>query len=251
MGEKRPRGYTMDHQYITDNNLIERYVLGRLPVAEQLRFEEHFAECSECVAELELADDFSTALRAVVADDARRALSAGLAAALTRWLRGPRIAMLLGVLVMVVALPFLWLASENQRLTDDLEALRRPRADVPAVVLDIVRDTRSDKAPPTVAPPTDDPWLTLAIEVGAEDPRITSFDVVLEDAEARPLWRGEDLAQTPWGILALTFPAELVLPGSYRLVVTARDDRGRKEPVGTFPFVVEPALSTSQGSSSL
>lgn len=235
----------MDHRYIEENNLIERYALGRLPPEEQVRFEEHFAECSECVAELELVDDFNAALRAAAVDDARRVADAGLAAVLARWLRGPRVALALGVLVAVVALPSLWLGSENLRLERDLESLRQPRANVPAVVLDVVRDTRQ-AAPPRLTLPVDDPWLTLAVEVGDMDPRIVAFDIVLEDAEARPLWRGEGLTPTPWGVLSLTFPVAQVPAGSCSLVVTARDAQGREEPMGRFPLVIEPAAS--QGS---
>ena len=79
----------MDHHYIEENNLVERYVLGRLPAQEQVRFEEHFAECGECLEQLELAGDLDTALRAAAAEDAAVAVGAGFAAAAGR---GPKIA---------------------------------------------------------------------------------------------------------------------------------------------------------------
>ena len=42
----------MDHSYIAENNLVEYYVRGRMPVEEQMAFEEHFVDCPTCLEEL-------------------------------------------------------------------------------------------------------------------------------------------------------------------------------------------------------
>lgn len=221
----------MDHQYIEEHNLIERYVLGRLPVEDQVRFEEHFADCSACLDALELAGDFNTALRTVVADDARRAVGTGIAALLIRWLRGPRAAVLLGALMVVMALPALWLVVENQRLAGDLEGLRRPRAEVPSFLLTLSRD---DAAPvPSLAVPAGQTWLMLAIEA---DDEFAHYGMTLKDDAGGIRWRGEGLEPTLWGVLQLTLAADFLSPGLYRLELEGYDAAGRSEPVGSYPF---------------
>ncbi len=244
----------MDHSYIEEHNLIERYALGRLSPDQQVDFEEHFATCAQCLEGVELAQDLGSALRSVAAEDGAFASAAegeptppspdkvrpeGSGGRVLPWpQRFQRFQPLAAAAVLILALaPSAWLASRNRGLSGDLERLRRPRANVPAVVLDNLRDSASATRAPVLELPAGEPWLTLALEVGADE-GATAFDVVLEDAGDRRLWRGEGLAPTPWGVLSLTFPAEQVPAGSYRLRVTARDDRGREEPIGSFPFEV-------------
>ena len=57
----------MDHDYIAEGGLVERYHQGSLPPDEEARFEEHFVGCPECTEQLELARGFQRGLKAVVA----------------------------------------------------------------------------------------------------------------------------------------------------------------------------------------
>ena len=251
----------MDHAYIEEHNLIERYALGRLSPKQQMDFEEHFATCPECLEGVELVQDLDSALRTVAAEDGALANVADVDSTPSRstiesepaadsrptdnrgkilpWPRRYRsFQPLAAAAVLVLALlPSAWLASRNRGLSGELERLRLPRANVPAVVLDTLRDAAAAGQAPVLELVAGEPWLTLALEVG-DDPGIAAFDVVLEDAANRQVWQAEGLAPTPWGVLSLTFPADQVPAGSYRLRVTARDDRGREEPIGTFPFEV-------------
>jgi hypothetical protein len=37
----------VNHHQIEESNIVDRYLLGRLPPEEQTRFEEHFVDCQE------------------------------------------------------------------------------------------------------------------------------------------------------------------------------------------------------------
>lgn len=227
----------VDHRYIEENNLIERYVLGRLPTEEQVRFEEHFADCEACIAELELADDLGTALRTVVAEDAHRTM--GVMAVLARWLQGGRTPALRSVmaaaLVAGLLLPTLWLLRENRRLTSDLVALRQPQADTPSFLLSLSRDAAGAPVPELPIAESE-PWMTLDIE--ADDPVFVGYDVTLTDADGSVRWQQEGLEPNLWSVLQLTFPTDLLPPGDYHLQLEGKDAGGRGEPVGTYPFRV-------------
>jgi len=58
----------MEHSYIEEHNIADRYLLGKLSDEERMRFEEHFADCLQCRDLLETTDDFRTGLRTVIAD---------------------------------------------------------------------------------------------------------------------------------------------------------------------------------------
>jgi hypothetical protein len=114
----------MDHDYIADHGLVERYHQGSLAPDDEARFEEHFVGCPECTAQLELARGFQRGLKAMVAVDVAKAAvvqavaQAGLFAWLARRGRaaqwGVAVAALL-VLFVLGVLPVLWLRGELTR----------------------------------------------------------------------------------------------------------------------------------------
>lgn len=120
----------MDHIYIESNGLVERYHQGLLPPDEEARFEEHFVECPACMEQLELARGFQKGLKAMVAEDAARAVvSAGLFAWLARRGRLAQWGVALAALAVAAALPALWLLAggqgERQEWRARLDAQRR------------------------------------------------------------------------------------------------------------------------------
>jgi len=120
----------MDHAYIENNSLVERYHQGLLPPDEEARFEEHFVECLACMEQLELARGFQKGLKTLAAEDAARAVvSAGLFAWLARRGRLVQWGVALAVLALAAALPALWLLAggqgERQEWRARLDAQRR------------------------------------------------------------------------------------------------------------------------------
>jgi len=53
----------MTHDQIRDSEVIERYVLHKLPPAERLAFQEHFFECDECFEQTNVAARFIAGVR--------------------------------------------------------------------------------------------------------------------------------------------------------------------------------------------
>ena len=97
----------MEHSYIDKHNVADRYLLGELSLEERVRFEEHFADCAQCLDRLETTDDFRAGLRIVVAKEALRHRAylqtgrAGLLAPLVRLSRARRAALLVGAILLV------------------------------------------------------------------------------------------------------------------------------------------------------
>lgn len=115
----------MDHTYIEDNALVERYHQGLLAPEEEARFEEHFVTCAPCMEQLELARGFQRGIRSVVAEDALRAVvvQAGFFAWLSRRGRLAQWMLALAVLLLAAGLPSLWMA--GQARDERLAAARR------------------------------------------------------------------------------------------------------------------------------
>jgi hypothetical protein len=78
----------MDHDYIAEGSLVERYHQGSLPPDEEALFEEHFLGCPECTEQVELARGFQRGLKTMVAEDVAQALAvqAVVRAGLFAWL---------------------------------------------------------------------------------------------------------------------------------------------------------------------
>jgi hypothetical protein len=60
----------MNHKQIDQLDLINRYLMGNLPAEESAAFEEHFVDCSECIARLQTTENFLKDLRFVAAQRA-------------------------------------------------------------------------------------------------------------------------------------------------------------------------------------
>jgi hypothetical protein len=84
-GDRRVVETEMDHAYIDEHQVAERYALGRLSADDAARFEEHSLACPECLDRLEAADDLRLGLRHLAAEEAAgTVLRLGLLARLAR-----------------------------------------------------------------------------------------------------------------------------------------------------------------------
>lgn len=110
----------MDHQRIEEQNVVALYVAGQLPPEDEERFEEHLLECAECRERVTWAEDLQGSFRAMAAEDAERAVTAGLLVWLARRRRGLGIALLF---LLAAALPA-WLLVDRARLRRELAAAR-------------------------------------------------------------------------------------------------------------------------------
>lgn len=116
----------MDHAYIEENGLVERYHQGLLPPEEEARFEEHFVTCPPCMEQLELARGFQRGIKVMATEDAVRAavvVQAGLFAWLARRGRLAQWGLALAVLLLATGLPSAWIAARGR--SERLAAARR------------------------------------------------------------------------------------------------------------------------------
>lgn len=114
----------MDHEQIAEQNVIERYLLGKLTPEEEERFEEHLLECQDCRQQVEWEEDFQNSLHTVAADEAARA--AVVRVGLLAWLARHRAAgwLLAAAVLLVLAFPIAGLLREQQRLKGELARLQ-------------------------------------------------------------------------------------------------------------------------------
>jgi len=121
---------SMEHSYIKDHHIADRYLSGKLSSEERMRFEEHFVDCAECHEPLWMADNFRAGLRIVAAEESMRFrayLRASHAGVLARvvWLIRRRHAPLLAVLILLIALPMVLLILEWRSARRDLSQATR------------------------------------------------------------------------------------------------------------------------------
>lgn len=124
----------MDHDYIEERQIVERYVMGRLPPEEAARFEEHYLHCQECLDRLEVAESMERGFKRAAGQDAARA-AAGRQLALVAWLarlgRSRQMAALAMAVVVVALLPGLLALREigerERELAETRSALEQER----------------------------------------------------------------------------------------------------------------------------
>jgi hypothetical protein len=117
----------MNHTTIEEQQIAERYVLGKLPPEEAARFEEHYLSCPECLDRLELADSMERGFKRAAGQDAAR-LAATRQLALVAWLsrlgRSRQMAALAMTVFVVAVLPGLFALRQVREREHELAATR-------------------------------------------------------------------------------------------------------------------------------
>ena len=207
----------MDHQYIADHNLVERYLSRRLPAGERAAFEDHFVTCTECLDAIELAQEFQDSLRAGVAQEVtRQTVQAGLLA----WLARPAgRAVLAAALALILAVPAVWFGL-GQGGTGALA----PQVNVPTYTLGMVRS--GEDGPVLTA--SSQQWLTLLLDAdeGFAEYRLSLKNVFEDTASNSLVWQESGIPSDAQGRVSVTFPPGSLEPGEYRLDLAGLDAAG-------------------------
>lgn len=96
----------MDHSYIDEHEIAERYILGRLSAREAEAFEEHYLGCPECLDRLEAIEGLRQGLRQEAAHQvAAAAVQLGLLARLSRLARSRTGALIATGALLIALLP--------------------------------------------------------------------------------------------------------------------------------------------------
>lgn len=215
----------MDHTKIEEEQVAERYVMGRLSVEEAERFEEHYLTCNPCLDRLQLAERFHHALRGMAAEDTARATGLGFLAflaRLARWQRG----LLVTGLLLAIALPTLQWA----RLAGERQALVGPRGISAFLPLSPVRSTSPGEEPAAqLTLGSDSELVVLTLDATAARGR-GAVRITVLDPSGETLWRGPPTVPDPADQLHLTLSTDLLAEGDYELRLEAAESG---EPVGT------------------
>jgi hypothetical protein len=62
----------MDHDYIENFDIVDRYAMSRLAEKEKAEFEEHYIDCPQCIARLQTARDFALGMRLLTVQQIRQ-----------------------------------------------------------------------------------------------------------------------------------------------------------------------------------
>ena len=117
----------MNHPQIEEADMVDRYLLGRLPAEEQSRFEEHFVDCQECLDRLETSASFRRGIKTALAEDVLRTgvyVQAGVLAWLIRRTRWQQITLLLIAIFLLIG-PSAFFVMKNRRTQNELDQARR------------------------------------------------------------------------------------------------------------------------------
>lgn len=117
----------MNHLQIEESNMVDRYLLGRLPAEEQSQFEEHFVDCQQCLDRLETSASFRRGVKFAFAEDALRTgayVQAGVLGWLMRRNRWQQTALLLLAIFLLVG-PSAFFIMKNRRIQEELGHARR------------------------------------------------------------------------------------------------------------------------------
>ncbi|HYG63232.1 MAG TPA: hypothetical protein VEL74_11675 [Thermoanaerobaculia bacterium] len=143
----------MDHSYIDEQQVAERYVLGQLSQEEADLFEEHYLHCTQCLDRLEAAEGLQRGLERVAEEEVARAVvaRAGVLAAVGRLLRSRQAPLAVTLLLLVALLPsglLLWRVNDLEQAVES-----RPVSSTPA---------------PSPSPATPTPPLPPAVDLRPE-----------------------------------------------------------------------------------
>ncbi|MEM7585545.1 MAG: zf-HC2 domain-containing protein [Acidobacteriota bacterium] len=212
----------MDHPQIDEQDVLERYLQGRLDRDDELAFEAHLLECEECFEQTRWADELGQGLRAAAAQDVvRAAASAGMLAWITS--RGRRWGGALAIALMLIS-SGLYLR-ENARLRE----VMAPQINTPVFTLGSVRGSTVSQVSLRESPE----WIVLTMALPTvEHP---SYRADLVDAAGKTVWRGDGLVPDAADRLVLSVYSTLLAPGEYELRVSGSEPDAEPK---TFRFEV-------------
>lgn len=265
----------MDHAYISEHNVVDRYEMGKLSEEECVSFEDHFADCLECQNELMTVRNFREALKAVALEDGRLANTKKTLRPLTttpamRWT-------LVGVAAgVVLSMAVLFLVRETRRLKDEVsrankaaEALQEQyetQRQANAVLqkrlaeqehnpsvgsasgsspvlasifsLDTTRGGGQDISQPVnhLVISRIPQWVVLSLDLRGQN--FESYRATLSQSDGQVLWKADRLAPGTPSTLGLTLPSRLFHQGDYLLTLEGVIREGTYVITGHYAFRV-------------
>jgi anti-sigma factor RsiW len=239
----------MEHAQIEEENLIDRYVRGTLPVDLRAMFEEHFLDCPDCLEQLKLAESLREGLRLSAADLAASAVAPHEippAARLRGWFAwrwAPVVAAAGLVLALAPSLVLLReLAAARNELATGRAALGAAQKTIDQVsragaAVYILSPVRGQAATTRIVVAPSSAWTVLTLE--SDFSRFAAYRATLRNDRGQIVWQKDGLQpSSPDAIGVVLAPNLLSAPGLYKVVVEGQDGPGRYLPAATFSFSV-------------
>lgn len=222
----------MDHRYIEEHDIADRYWMGKLSSEEQQAFELHIMDCSTCLARVEESEGLREGLRSV--------RKAGRAPIPTAAWRIAAIAACLGLSIAGTASYVLrrQLVEARQEAAVERQQLSNrvaPKPELAAASLYRFEIVRGEQTPNRVFVPSSPESIVISLRLEPA-PGATRYQVVLLAASGATVARKSDLALDAGGHLVVTFPSTLLVPGDYTLRVESLSSSGQASEIATYPF---------------
>jgi len=259
----------MDHTYIKEHNVVERYEMDKLTAAESAGFEEHFVDCSECQSQLTTARDLRQALQAAATENENlpglKPATPPIGVRVWRWAAASSAACV--VLLMATVLFLLREAHHLQRqLSQANDASQTSRQRYEAE-----RQTNTKQQPQPTGPgeasglpltasvfplnmtrgeepggsgPADrvvlsksPQWVVLSLDLNGND--FQSYRATLAHSGDEALWKAGGLTTARSNTLGLTFPSSFFRQGDYFLTLEGQTRQGSYAVAGHYSFRVK------------
>jgi hypothetical protein len=262
----------MDHAYIKEHNIVERYEMDKLSAAESAGFEEHLVDCPECQSQLTAAQDFRRALRTATAGDGSlpglKSAPPRMDVPAWRWAAASS-----GACVVLLIVTILFLAGETRHLRGELsqandasQAWRQryeterqinkelqpqpiqpgdqngPASGLPFIAsvfpLNMTRGGEPGGSGPTdrVVLSKSPQWVVLSVDLNGND--FQSYRATLMYSGGEALWKAAGLAPARSNTLGLTFPSGFFRQGDYFLTLEGQPRQGSYTVAGHYSFRV-------------
>jgi Putative zinc-finger len=223
----------MEHSFIEQTDIIDRYVRGTMPPAERFEFEEHFLDCQECLEQLEIARSLREGMKVCAAQPSARAATQSRVSSWFSWrpvAAGAMAVLLLSAIPSVVL--YRSLNGALDRETRRADQLANAPLLPPAVYT--LSPTRGAQAAHAISIPESPRWILLALELDTS--QYHDYRAILQDGAGQPAWTSGSLKADAPDAIGVAFPSRILHPGDFVLVVEGRRADGGYESVTGFPL---------------
>ncbi len=215
----------MDKTYIDDQQVVARYVQGKLTGEELNAFEIYMLDNPGIVDEIEYAKGMQESLESAKHELFGAEASQSLAPSHTGFWLSRKHATAATVLLAVTLTFSAYLYRQTGGLQDEIEALQNPISLVEDVWLEPVRSARA-----RVIESRRGTALVLRVDISATQAR--SYSAEIRGNGGDYLWTQSDIR--PDGEQSIRLLLSNLPPGEYRLFVTASDSAGSTTPVDEY-----------------
>ncbi len=222
----------MEHTYIEEKSLIDRYVRGTLGPDDRVPFEEHFLDCAECLDQLEIARSLRDAIRISAADAVEP--SRGWLFGLFDWRWATALATACFVGALVPAVLFRQeLQATRAELRDSKRTFEIAQLAPPAVYV-LSQSRGANESIRTIEIPSSPQWIVFSVEVDASQFR--DAGATLTDSAGKPVWRTEKLQAPSPDAIAVSIRSTSLKAGDYTLAFLQTALDGRTATLARFPL---------------